>query len=350
MKADLQVTEDDVMIFITFDEWTDSGGRCIINMLAQRNGKSYVVASRELECKGPNNGLENNELSQVVHDALIELGLTSAAHIVFETDGDGVVGCAVNSLLLLYPNACKTICISHMLNNCGKAALEAVGYDDVQTVWRDGRSFLHAKKHGARRRRWFALLKQRNLPRSVPPKWCETRWCGWRDVAKWWLEHIIVFRDFLNAENQRTKGEVEYIVKLLDRLKKARRSLSIRMAFQSDHLQALAQLIKEAEQGAPLTIVARWHEVKHELQHLIRTKSWSPRIGTILDGWQANAANNAINAIVDSAERVVEKMDFLEKKNGNTFAFFDAIGALDPRQLPQRRHEWDGVQGSGVAG
>ena len=68
-------------------------------------------------------------------------------------------------------------------------------------------------------------------------------------MAEWWLEHIIVFRDFVNAENQRTKGEVEYIVKLLDRLKKARRSLSIRMAFQSDHLQALAQLIKEAEQG-----------------------------------------------------------------------------------------------------
>ena len=36
-------------------------------------------------------------------------------------------------------------------------------------------------------------------------------------------------------------------------------------------------------------------------------------------------------------------MDFLDKKNGNPFAFFDAIGALDPRQLPQRRHEWDDV-------
>ena len=120
-----------------------------------------MVESKALECKGPNDGVENTEVMQVVHDTLVSFGLSSDDVHFFVTDGDGVVGAAVSKLLAFYPLALPIVCGSHSLNNCGKAMLSAPGLDDVKTIWNDARDFLQPKKQSARRRRWFALLNSK---------------------------------------------------------------------------------------------------------------------------------------------------------------------------------------------
>ena len=74
--------------------------RGVINNLENTNGKSYLVGSEELTCKGRNSALEKPKLSQVVHNALLERHIAFAAHISLVIYG--VVGCAVYHIFLLY--------------------------------------------------------------------------------------------------------------------------------------------------------------------------------------------------------------------------------------------------------
>ena len=56
-------------------EWTDSIGHAVINILIGCKGKIYVVASEQLDCKGPNLGVEHSELERKIVDALELLGI-----------------------------------------------------------------------------------------------------------------------------------------------------------------------------------------------------------------------------------------------------------------------------------
>ena len=43
------------------DEWTDEQGHAIANVLIGVGPKVYVVATLQLQCKGPNQGVEHTE-------------------------------------------------------------------------------------------------------------------------------------------------------------------------------------------------------------------------------------------------------------------------------------------------
>ena len=46
---------------------------------------------------------------------------------MFITDGASVIEAAINSLIDFYPNAQQFVCLSHILNNCGRASLSCEG-------------------------------------------------------------------------------------------------------------------------------------------------------------------------------------------------------------------------------
>ena len=76
----------------------------------------------------------------------------------------------VHELQKRYPKATHLVCLSHVLNNIGRAALDAEGFQDVQDIWTASRKFLNAKTHSARRCRWFWFLKRNQKSLSIPPR------------------------------------------------------------------------------------------------------------------------------------------------------------------------------------
>ena len=43
-------------------------------------------------------------------------------------------------------------------------------------------------------------LELENKSISVPPKYINTRWTIWRDCTAWWIDHIDLFRRFMNND------------------------------------------------------------------------------------------------------------------------------------------------------
>ena len=189
--------------FVSFDEWTDSSGACNVHVLVGKGPHLFMVDSAILECKGPNDGLENTELTNAIHDALTKVGLCSDDVHFFVTDNGGPVPPAVRALQKRFPKARHLVCLSHTLNNCAIQGLEADGFHDVEEFWKHAKALVHPKRYSARRRRWFAFLRAGKRECQVPPKWCRTRWVGWRDVSEWWLQHFDTFMTFMSQEASR---------------------------------------------------------------------------------------------------------------------------------------------------
>ena len=57
------------------DEWTDEQGHAIANVLIGVGPKVYVVATLQLQCKGPNQGVEHTELGAEVLNTLSDMGV-----------------------------------------------------------------------------------------------------------------------------------------------------------------------------------------------------------------------------------------------------------------------------------
>ena len=53
-------------VWIGTDEWTDDQGHAIINVLLGVHGRIFVVATIQLQCQGPNLGVEHRELGTEV--------------------------------------------------------------------------------------------------------------------------------------------------------------------------------------------------------------------------------------------------------------------------------------------
>ena len=62
-------------VWVGTDEWTDIQGHAVINILLGVSGKVYVIASTQLDCKGPNLGVEHSELGGAVIDTLTVHGI-----------------------------------------------------------------------------------------------------------------------------------------------------------------------------------------------------------------------------------------------------------------------------------
>ena len=62
-------------VWVATDEWTDSQGHAIMNVLLGCNGNVYVGGSIQLDCKGPNLGVEHSELASSIVSTLTDLGV-----------------------------------------------------------------------------------------------------------------------------------------------------------------------------------------------------------------------------------------------------------------------------------
>ena len=62
---------------MSFDEWTDSAGNVVVDILVGVGNQSYVVQTVTLECHGPNMGVEHTELVAALIDALGGLRLAT---------------------------------------------------------------------------------------------------------------------------------------------------------------------------------------------------------------------------------------------------------------------------------
>ena len=162
-------------VWVTLDEWTDSQGNAICNIIVGSGKQHWVVATHTLQCHGPNNGVEHTEVGKSVVDTLTSLGIASSNVILFICDAASVLNAAYTYVLApLYPAARHIACPSHGMNLAGKAmvcALPAV----VSDIFVRGPAVLHAKKYASCRRRWFAFCRTRGIKPTLPPKHINTR-------------------------------------------------------------------------------------------------------------------------------------------------------------------------------
>ena len=147
--------------WLSFDERTDDFGNAIVDVILGVGRECFVIETATLECKGPNLGVEHSELVSVLVDTLGRLGISPQDIGFFITDGASVVKAAITAALPVFLAAIQVICLAHTLNNCAKAMLGAAGFQMVSNFYTSARSFVNAKLHAARRRRWYAFLKAR---------------------------------------------------------------------------------------------------------------------------------------------------------------------------------------------
>ena len=63
-------------VWVGTDEWTDSQGHVIINVVIGCAGDVYVVATIQLDCKGPNLEVEHSELGSAIIVTLTKLSVS----------------------------------------------------------------------------------------------------------------------------------------------------------------------------------------------------------------------------------------------------------------------------------
>eukprot|EP00992_Anisonema_acinus_P007024 TRINITY_DN2633_c0_g1_i1.p1 TRINITY_DN2633_c0_g1~~TRINITY_DN2633_c0_g1_i1.p1 ORF type:complete len:193 (+),score=17.75 TRINITY_DN2633_c0_g1_i1:73-651(+) len=135
-------------VFIMTDEFTDSTGHAIVNVilgsaawvyLSVPKGRTYLCNTISMICQGTggrhnvslddspqNNGVESTEVAKVVNDTVSDLGIKTNTGCIasipnvlaFVTDSASVLKAAFENVLApLYTNAIHVPCISHALNN-----------------------------------------------------------------------------------------------------------------------------------------------------------------------------------------------------------------------------------------
>ena len=125
-------------LWVATDEWTDSSGHAIINILLGCCGQIFVAATVQLDCKGPNLGVEHSELGTAVIDTLTSLGVSLKCVMAFVSDSASVLKKAYEEYLKPFcPNATWVPCSSHALNNVAKSILCGFG-DTVTALFGEG--------------------------------------------------------------------------------------------------------------------------------------------------------------------------------------------------------------------
>ena len=108
---------------------------------------------------------------------------------------------------------------------------------------------LQAKRHAARRRRWYAFLRSQRATISVPPKYISTRWTIWRDFSEWWVDNWNLFKQFFQKETARYKeGKCQTtILTVLGILEVQAAEMKASTVFAVEHTDALCTLINETQ-------------------------------------------------------------------------------------------------------
>ena len=163
------------------------------------------LAHARWSVKEKNDAVTHTEIAREVNKAIMSMNIKADKVMVFVSDSASVLKAAFKHVLQgLYPHAIHVTCLSHSLNNVGKAMVGCLS-NIITQVFEWGPPLLHAKCHAARRRRWFAFLKSKGQKASVPPKHLSTRWVIWQRCADWWIEQIDLFHEFFILEKARYK-------------------------------------------------------------------------------------------------------------------------------------------------
>ena len=134
-------------------------GHAIINISIGCGPQSWVVATCTLQCKGNNDGAEHTELAAEVNNVLGDVGIKPDNEVAYVSDSAAVLKAAYTHVLPgLYPESVHITCMSHGLNNVGKVILSSI-LELVTEIFERGPGQLHAKRHAASGRMWFASLK-----------------------------------------------------------------------------------------------------------------------------------------------------------------------------------------------
>lgn len=147
--------------------------QAIINILLGCCGDIFVVSTVQLDCKGPSLGVEHSELGarHPVHHGNQFHKRDGFRVWLCVCPQKGCWGRSQPRMFLSFDsennvhrfkvccNALWVPCISHSLNTIARAALTGLDRRMVE-FFEKGPSFLHAKRQAARRRRWFAFLRQ----------------------------------------------------------------------------------------------------------------------------------------------------------------------------------------------
>ena len=96
----------------------------------------YVVATVELVCKGPNNGVEHSELGSAVVKVLTHMGVDPGDVYAFSSDRASVLRKAYDDILKpVCPKAVWVSCLSHGLNNVAKSIIADVSQCFSMWMW-----------------------------------------------------------------------------------------------------------------------------------------------------------------------------------------------------------------------
>ena len=86
-------------VSVALDEWTDSQGHAIMDVVVFCEETSRVVACLQLTCKGPNLGVEHSEIAAEVTAALSRLGVDFKNVMSFVTDKGAPLKKAFDAIL-----------------------------------------------------------------------------------------------------------------------------------------------------------------------------------------------------------------------------------------------------------
>ena len=93
-------------VWVSTDEWMDTQGHAIMNVIIGRGKAAYVCESKTLDSKGPTDGVEHKEVAKVVTDCLQKMGIESNDVLLFICDAAAVllrrIGMSLNLCILYY--------------------------------------------------------------------------------------------------------------------------------------------------------------------------------------------------------------------------------------------------------
>ena len=142
---------------MSFDEYTDSLGQAVLNIVVTVGPQCFMVDTVYLQCKGPNDGVEHKEVASKVNASLSDAGITPKQVKVFVCDeGSVMVAAYKHRLSELYIGAKLHVCAAHKLHGTGNTLTQS-GFEDLDLLF-SSHAVVHAKKQSARRRRWRAYF------------------------------------------------------------------------------------------------------------------------------------------------------------------------------------------------
>ena len=107
---------------MSFDEYTDSLGQAVLNIVVSTGPKIFLIDTIYLQCQGPNDGVEHKEVASKVNESLSEAGIVPKHVQFFVCDEGSVMVAAFNNRLQeVFPAAHLHVCVAHKLHGTGGA-------------------------------------------------------------------------------------------------------------------------------------------------------------------------------------------------------------------------------------